>query len=723
MDPVAAEGKPLAGPPRAGLGLVQQAEVEKIRPRSSTRAPRARAGLIEMDVRCPACEVEYEFDDDKVTAAGVTVKCTSCDHVFKVKKDGAAPALDLPAAQQSTDWMIRQRDGRTFKFKELTTLQKWIVEQKVGRDDHISRTGQHWKPLGEIAELASFFQVVDAARAAQQMASQPPGYPSMPPQGYPTPPGTPSPGSVPPHGAMPPGSVPPQAGYGYGQVPTFTPGSQPPAMAMPPGYPSPPHGAPNPMGHGSMGGAAVGQATGQFPPGHRPTLETVFDPGAMPIGDGMDEDDPVAQWQKRGRRRKVALLLVVALVAGAGGVYVTRPDLVAPLLERAGIVLGNQPVDAPAIVHAREALDDDDKALAQALDELEPLVAEQAPEALALASRLSTARARQARWQQLVAEIRALTSGTNATLEPGRQADALLSRGYELAGKAMATGAKNARLANADYQAARGAIAEMEADLKAGGPEGSNASEAAVVRVLGRARKVIDERTPASLEQLQAALGDPAVPKEDRRVLTAVLLAKVAAGVDAETLSADVKALQIIEGVGGVATAVAEALQKGPIALAPAGQPAPGDTRPTDATDAKPADDGAATKAPPTDPKPKVTYGTLVARGRNALMAGRSSSALSAFKKAEAARPGDPAAASGMGWAYLDLGKNSASIRMFKKALAKDPGWADAHLGLGEAYRADGNKPGAIKHFKKYLALKPNGEEASVAKRALKALE
>ncbi len=675
-----------------------------------------------MDVRCPACEVEYEFDDDKVTAAGVTVKCTSCDHVFKVKKDGAAPALDMPAApQQTTDWMIRQRDGRTFKFKELTTLQKWIVEQKVGRDDHISRTGQHWKPLGEIAELASFFQVVDAARAAQQMAAQQQAYGSMPPQSYPP-------------GSLPPGSVPPTAapGYGYGQVPTFNPGSPPPMghqMGMPPGYPSPPQGAPNPMaGPHMMGGAAVGQATGHYAPGHRPTLETVFDPGAMPMGNlggGLDEDDPVAQWQKRGRRRRVALLLLVALVAGAGGVYYARPDLVQPLLAQAGIVIGKEAPPSPAIQHARDALDQPDAELEKALLELGPLVAEQEPEALALASRLSTARARHARWKRLLAEIRALKGDTNATLEPARQADALLSKSYELAGKAMARGARDARLANADYQAARGALAEMEADLKAGGAGVESASEAAVVRVLGRARKVLDERTPSSLEQLQAALGDPAVPAEDRRVLTAVVLAKVAAGQDAQALEGDLKALQVVEGVGGVATAVREALKAGPIKLPTAG-----------ASDGKPADgkpaDGKPADSKPTDPKAdvdddkgedkpeQVSYATLIARGKKALMAGRSSSALSYFKKAEDQRSGDPAASSGMGWAYLDLGKMSSSIRAFNKALAKDPGWADAHLGLGEAYRADGNKAEAIKHFKKYLALKPDGEEASVAKRALK---
>ncbi len=118
-----------------------------------------------MDVRCPACSVEYEFDDDKVTPQGVTVKCTNCTHIFKVRREAAQQ--DAQVVTETVEWMIRTRDGRSLRFKELTTLQKWIVEQKVGRTDEISKTGKSWKALADIAELSSFFQVVDAANQAR----------------------------------------------------------------------------------------------------------------------------------------------------------------------------------------------------------------------------------------------------------------------------------------------------------------------------------------------------------------------------------------------------------------------------------------------------------------------------------------------------------------------------------------------------------------------------
>ena len=162
-----------------------------------------------MDVRCEKCMTVYEFDDSKVGEQGVTVKCTQCGNLFKVKRRertaelalGAAaarspayvpPAANVPSTQRTTvpgipivsrrrrtaaahrrrsrsgepsGWMIRVRSGEIYRFRELTTLQQWIVERKVTREDEISRSGDQWKRLGGIAELASFFHIVEQAAA------------------------------------------------------------------------------------------------------------------------------------------------------------------------------------------------------------------------------------------------------------------------------------------------------------------------------------------------------------------------------------------------------------------------------------------------------------------------------------------------------------------------------------------------------------------------------
>src|SRR5688572_23589931 len=39
-----------------------------------------------MDVRCEKCNTEYELDEAKLKPGGVTVKCTSCGHMFKIRK-------------------------------------------------------------------------------------------------------------------------------------------------------------------------------------------------------------------------------------------------------------------------------------------------------------------------------------------------------------------------------------------------------------------------------------------------------------------------------------------------------------------------------------------------------------------------------------------------------------------------------------------------------------
>ncbi len=138
-----------------------------------------------MDVSCPRCQTEYDFDEARIPDDGVTVKCTQCGHVFRVKRRAAEATLPPPPVPR--EWKIRRRaSGTTSTCRELTTLQQWIVEGKVLRDDEISLTGETWKRLGDIPELASFFQVVDDAAKGRALRSPslvppPPPAPSVPP--------------------------------------------------------------------------------------------------------------------------------------------------------------------------------------------------------------------------------------------------------------------------------------------------------------------------------------------------------------------------------------------------------------------------------------------------------------------------------------------------------------------------------------------------------------
>src|SRR5512133_2037509 len=252
-----------------------------------------------MDVRCERCRAQYVFDDEQVTPSGLTVQCTNCGHVFKVKKKelvvtvpvkpedldgvplpataaapkphGTAPAA--PPGEPSRDahdppreWRVRQANGNTFTFRELTTLQKWIIEQKVSRDDEISLAGEQWKRLGNIAELASFFQVVEAAERGRTQAAGP---------------------------AVPP--IPISGVYGVAlQAPVFPP-PYGPAYA-PPAYAAPPPAPP------------------QEP---TPTVEVDLGP-----------DDLAAVRKARGGRGWLVFLAL--LVAAGGGAWALAPRFLGP---------------------------------------------------------------------------------------------------------------------------------------------------------------------------------------------------------------------------------------------------------------------------------------------------------------------------------------------------------------------------------------------------------
>jgi predicted Zn finger-like uncharacterized protein len=162
-----------------------------------------------MEVRCERCKARYTFADGEVGPAGRTIRCTGCGHTFRVVKKELVVTLPVrepgPAAQparpapepaptEGRSWLLRRSGGPAIPLRELTTLQRWIVERRVGRNDEISSSGGSWRRLGEIAELAPFFDVVDAAGRADTPAGPPPSTPARQPPGAITP--TPQPATA-----------------------------------------------------------------------------------------------------------------------------------------------------------------------------------------------------------------------------------------------------------------------------------------------------------------------------------------------------------------------------------------------------------------------------------------------------------------------------------------------------------------------------------------------
>jgi predicted Zn finger-like uncharacterized protein len=161
---------------------------------------------ITMDVRCDRCQTEYELDDEIVTDAGASVQCTTCGHTFFVRRQGrGAPASSTASRTESSasgsvsaahpapesglaaaggpfpdlapaapEWTLDTEDGKLHRFRELNTLQKWIVERKVTREDRVAHSGGPWRTLGEIPELGPFFAVVEEADRARVRGAKAP---------------------------------------------------------------------------------------------------------------------------------------------------------------------------------------------------------------------------------------------------------------------------------------------------------------------------------------------------------------------------------------------------------------------------------------------------------------------------------------------------------------------------------------------------------------------
>src|SRR5579871_4136074 len=147
-----------------------------------------------MDVRCDRCQTEYELDDASVTGGGASVQCTSCGHTFVVSAPQAvsaprtvpagatpAPMTPGPSGTPTPSWMLTTEEGKTHRFRDSQTLQKWVVERRVTRGDRVCPPGGTWRRLGDLDELRPFFDVVaQADRAAAAARGTRPTRPETP---------------------------------------------------------------------------------------------------------------------------------------------------------------------------------------------------------------------------------------------------------------------------------------------------------------------------------------------------------------------------------------------------------------------------------------------------------------------------------------------------------------------------------------------------------------
>ena len=71
-------------------------------------------------------------------------------------------------------WVLTTEEGKTHRFRDPTTLQKWIVERRVGRARSRDAAPGGPRRLGDMDELRPFFDLVDQAdRASASRVARP----------------------------------------------------------------------------------------------------------------------------------------------------------------------------------------------------------------------------------------------------------------------------------------------------------------------------------------------------------------------------------------------------------------------------------------------------------------------------------------------------------------------------------------------------------------------
>lgn len=117
-----------------------------------------------MDVVCERCGVMYDLEESQITGSSARVKCSSCDHTFRVYRSHISYSSD----QSLSSPLIRLQNGIVDRMPDIATVQRMIVEGTLTAADEISYDGQTWQYLEHIPELKIFFEFRNQSSAIPQ---------------------------------------------------------------------------------------------------------------------------------------------------------------------------------------------------------------------------------------------------------------------------------------------------------------------------------------------------------------------------------------------------------------------------------------------------------------------------------------------------------------------------------------------------------------------------
>lgn len=728
-------------------------------PSPVTGAYGQEASRTDMDVKCEQCGTEYEFDDARVTESGINVKCTHCGHIFRVARHAVvveehpvvaetrpaatrstaeAPALPrAPTPARNRVWMIRKaRSAELLEFKDLSTLQKWILERKVSRDDEISKTGDSWKPLGSIVELSSFFLVVE-------------GDPRPAPQSEPVAPSAPptttqqraalSPPSLPP--APPP---PPRGRDDLLDTGEFRLEGPSPSEPIQVQITSPPGGAPiMATGQHDLRGRRPIPAQSSAEVNPQVTVHRTPQASAAPVPRQDSSvsfhmpDDEIPEERGNTSRGFVIGVVVTGVLFALAYVAFDRmrpreePTPARPVTPPISVATTAAPRAMPTaqllVLLERADIDyyrDTETTYKQAEDayaEVLRLLGEPPSDAgIAARALVGRARAAVARAEYRKLHQDAVESTLGAAEEALARARALVPDDIE------------ADLAWADYYRVKGDRVASARYLDRLFGRADTRPELVFIRSWLSA----PDAEPATLVTRIDAMPENArrlprvafiraealVRADQTNAALQALVELVASNPGHEPGRALLEALRAKKGTSGLPSQPPSAPEtSAPRTAAPVAPPSAVDP-PRSAPVARTAPPSA---APATDAALKGAgedFDGLMVRGAKMLEDGKSARAVKLFEAAAQKKPRSPEPFAYLGWCYIDLGKHAEALSQFKQALERSPRYSDAMYGVAEAHEKSGRVEDARKAYEAYLAAHPAGRRSEMARRRLERL-
>lgn len=152
-----------------------------------------------MKIQCEKCSIGHELDPPAwVISSGrpFRFRCSSCGHsqMVEAKAPPAATTTATPAPAPAAQGASRnaeptpdngkpaetaaesvhqpppvylKQEGKVYLVRDWATVQRWIMERRVDREDLVSEGGVRWEPIGSRPELGSFFAAVEQLEAAE----------------------------------------------------------------------------------------------------------------------------------------------------------------------------------------------------------------------------------------------------------------------------------------------------------------------------------------------------------------------------------------------------------------------------------------------------------------------------------------------------------------------------------------------------------------------------